>query len=369
MADVLMISKPVAPPWNDSSKNLVWELACKLRAHRASIMSFKEHGLELSNGTVELVYGNEISHYALRRQDQLAVLRRLAWGPRRDVWHFFFAPNPKTSTVSRWIAKLRRVPTVQTVCSAPKPRKNLDSLFFADKTVVLSKHTENLLLEAGVRSDRIARIAPAISAMEPLNAEQRDAARDELGLPDSTFIFLYPGDLEFGRGAETVIDAFAQLRYRDDALLVMACRPKTAEAHVRAHALQARCAELGISPQVRWLGEVSQIHRLLGCVDFVLLPTDTLYAKMDYPLVILEAMMLERPVLVSRGTAAEELAAENSACVVSLHAEEIAAALTSLMEHRDARERFAHNGRAHVLSHFSPPQMAAQYEKLYDTLL
>ena len=31
MARILMVSKPVAPPWNDSSKNLVRDVAGHLR--------------------------------------------------------------------------------------------------------------------------------------------------------------------------------------------------------------------------------------------------------------------------------------------------------------------------------------------------
>ncbi|MDH4281277.1 MAG: hypothetical protein OEV36_01370 [Myxococcales bacterium] len=38
MAQVLYVSKPVAPPWNDSSKNLVRDVAGHLRRHRPIVM-------------------------------------------------------------------------------------------------------------------------------------------------------------------------------------------------------------------------------------------------------------------------------------------------------------------------------------------
>ena len=43
-ADVLFVSKPVAPPWNDSSKNLVRDLAGALRSVHGVTLSRRGTG-------------------------------------------------------------------------------------------------------------------------------------------------------------------------------------------------------------------------------------------------------------------------------------------------------------------------------------
>ena len=75
--------------------------------------------------------------------------------------------------------------------------------------------------------------------------------------------------------------------------------------HTRARdaeeALRRRAAELNLSSRTIWVGETPHIHALLGASDAVVLPSTSLFAKMDYPLVLLEAMSLGRAVFVVEG--------------------------------------------------------------------
>ncbi|HEX6767482.1 MAG TPA: hypothetical protein VF103_18415, partial [Polyangiaceae bacterium] len=120
MATILFVSKPVEPPWNDSSKNLVRDLALGMQRHEA--LAFGRRGGETALGRARLepVHPAGGGRFAPGLAEQARVLRRLAFGRRADLWHFFFAPNPKTSQVARAATTLRRAPSVQTVCSVPK---------------------------------------------------------------------------------------------------------------------------------------------------------------------------------------------------------------------------------------------------------
>ncbi len=110
MAEVLFVSKPVAPPWNDSSKNLVRDVAGHLKRHSPSLM---------------------------RRSARLGIFQQLLIGRSPDVWHFFFAPNPKTSSAARFACAVRRVPSVHTVCSLPAEAVSARKVLFADLTVAI----------------------------------------------------------------------------------------------------------------------------------------------------------------------------------------------------------------------------------------
>ena len=112
-------------------------------------------------------------------------------------------------------------------------------------------------------------------------------------------VWIYPGDLEFGGGAEIALQGFAAWN-RPDAVLLMACRRKTPQADEALARLRTQAKRWGIEPQVRWVGETRHIHELLALSDFVVMVNRTAYAKMDYPLVALESMCLARPVLVGR---------------------------------------------------------------------
>lgn len=361
MASILFVSKPVEPPWNDSSKNLVRDLATHLDRHRAIVLG-RRGGPGLRNVETRAVHARRGAGFAPAFVDQLGVLGELALEHRADLWHFFFAPNPRTSSAGRWLGRARRKPSVHTVCSAPREGVVLREVLFADRTVVLSAHTERRFRLAGVPT---VRIPPCVSPLALPSDAQRIAARRALQLPIGPPLVVYPGDLEFGRGARTTLEAFARLP--EGPILAIACRAKTPAA--RAAEEELRQLALRRAPgRVHFLGETRRILELLGAADVVALPTETLYAKMDYPLVLLESMALGRPVIVAEGTAAAELG-PHGAVVVAANVEALTLALQRLLASPDHAARVGAAGRAAALDTFSPDAMARAYERVYDDLL
>jgi glycosyltransferase involved in cell wall biosynthesis len=368
MRSVLLVSKPVAPPWNDSGKNLVRDLAGALTRHTPTVLTRPGADPGLPHARLETPYALDSSGFSPALVDNARVALRLLAGSRHDLWHFFFAPNPRSSQVGRMAARVRRVPTVHTVASAPRRDVDLRRVLFADVSVVLSRHTEARFLAEGIAPERLARIAPAIAPLAPHTEAQRRATRHAHGWPADAPVVIYPGDLEVGGGAERVVDAVAALPRRD-VWLVLACRAKTpaardAELHVRE-----RVRAAGLETRTRWAGETRAIHALLAAADLVALPSTDLYAKMDHPLVLLEAMSLARPVVVARETPAEELADDDAAIAVEPEAEPLVAAFARLLDDAALRVSLGQRAARAVAARHAPGPMAAAYEALYDALL
>jgi glycosyltransferase involved in cell wall biosynthesis len=238
---------------------------------------------------------------------------------------------------------------------------------FADLNVVLSAHTERRFAEAGLAPERMRRIPPAIDPLALRSEHERTALRKQLGLPVSAPIVLFPGDLEFGEGATLMVEAARALR--PDVHIVLACRVKTPSARAAADRLFTRVVDLGLIARVRFIGDTPRIHDLLACADVVALPSVDLYAKMDYPLVLLEAMSLARSVIVAEGSAAAELSHTGGAIALSASVESLAAGVQRLLEDDAARSRLGSAARDAVLAHYTYAQMASAYEHLYDQLL
>ncbi|HEX5658370.1 MAG TPA: glycosyltransferase family 4 protein [Polyangiales bacterium] len=359
MADVLMVSKALAPPWNDSGKNLVRDLARGMTRHRPTLM-VGDVDPGVPQARLAHVYRGGVG-FAPALSDQARVFAHLLTARGASLWHFFFAPNPRSCAAGGLAKRLRRKRTLHTISSAPREPRALVPLLFADRNVVLSRHTERRFLEAGLAPERLARIAPAIEPLAP-----RQVARASLGLPASAPLVVYPGDLEFGEGAHLMIEAARAL---PDVLFVMACRTKTASAREEERTLQRRIAAHGLGARFRFVGETARIHDLLATADVVALPSRDLYAKMDYPLVLLEAMSLERAVIVATDSAAAELTEGDAACAVDVKGEALAATLQRLLADDEARAQLGSAARARVLAQYSYTTMAAAYEALYDGLV
>lgn len=367
MSRILFVSKPIGPPWNDSSKNLVRDLALGLTRHEASGFGRQTGPETLGRVRLEPLYPAERGGFSPALRENARVLLRLVGGRGADLWHFFFAPNLRASRAARLAARARRTRTIQTVCSVPRDDADLEGVLFGDRVVVLSRHTEARFLDAGIARERVVRIPPVAPPLEPLGATQRADVRRSLGLEPAAPLLLYPGDLEFGNGARLVLQAHAKLP--SDVRLALACRAKTPESRRVEGELRALSLALGTAPRVTWIGETAQILELLGSADVVTLPSDVAYAKMDYPLVLLEAMALARPVVVATGTPAAELAEDGGALAVAPEVESLTAALAPLFEDDAERSRRGAAARNRAISAFGRSRMAHDYELLYDALL
>lgn len=360
------MSKPVCPPWNDSSKNLAREVARSLRRHRPTIMTRRGRGSLPDVGRSAFVYAREgRTSFSPSLRDNLRVFSYLLLGSRADVWHFFFAPNPRTSAAARIATSTRRIPSVHTVCSLPREVAALAHARFADVTVVLSRAAEARCLDAGIPASVVRRIPPAIAPLDVPTPTERSTLRATHGIGASAPVWLFPGDLEPGGGAEETIDAFASWGRREGRLVV-AYRSKTARSAMHRSTLAARAHRLGLNHRVVWMGDTPRIHELVRLSDLVVLPARSPVAKMDYPLVVLEAMSMEKPVLVAEGTPAAELADAGGALAIPPVADAVAEAAHTLLSDSDASARQGAAARDLVLTVHDPFVIGARYEALYD---
>lgn len=357
MRDVLLVSKPIAPPWTDSNKNLVRDLATAMRRYRPRVMV--PDGASLDGVVCEAVY-TAAGAYAPSRVANARVLARLMVGPRVDLWHFFFAPNPLTLRAGAFARRLRGVPAVHTIASAPDDLERVAPLLFADAVIALSDHSARRLSAAGVR----ARVIPP--ALAPVRVSEGDLAAARRQHDLSGPYVLYPGDLEHSDGARTFVEAAA----RDDGALtwVIAARPKTARAQESLAALTALATAR--RARVRFLGEIGDIHAVVAGATLTTLVVDTLHAKMDLPLVLLESLALRVPALVSASTAAAEIVPSGGAeALAAGDPASLFAAVRSLVDAPARRAAMGAAGARWVEATCHPAVVAAAHESLYDEVL
>ncbi|MGH7282981.1 MAG: hypothetical protein ACRELY_15765, partial [Polyangiaceae bacterium] len=208
MKRVLFVSKPIAPPWHDGSKNFVRDVASHLSRARPVVMTTPGPSPFNDRVEIEPIY-RESGDFAPGLMANARVAWRLFRGPPHDIWHFVFAPSPRTTKIATMAASSRRSrgwtgSVVQTIASAPK--KFDKNLLFGDIAVTMSEHTRSKFLAAGVEPNRILMIAPCAEAPTAATRDEERALRSDLDLGDSPIV-LYPGDYEVSTGAETVARA------------------------------------------------------------------------------------------------------------------------------------------------------------------
>jgi glycosyltransferase involved in cell wall biosynthesis len=366
---VLFVSKPIAPPWNDGSKNLVRDITTHLTRALPTVLTTPDAPLLGTRVKQEAVYRSG-GEFAPALSANARVLARLLTGDSHDVWHFVFAPNRASSGAARFASAVRRAAgwkghVVQTIASAPRQFREVPRMLFGDRIVVLSEWMRARLVGAGAPSAAIRVIPPCAAAPEAPTPEAVARVRAHHALGEGPLV-VYPGDYEVSSGAVTVARAAgAILREVPGSTIVFACRPKTKGADAARRTVIAETAP-GLEGRVVHTGESADFHALLGAASVVAFPVDDLYGKVDVPLVVLEALALGVPLVLARGGPLESVGAARF--VEPADPDALASEVTDLLRRRDLARELGGLGQGEYEARFSPRVVAAQHDALYEEL-
>jgi glycosyltransferase involved in cell wall biosynthesis len=125
------------------------------------------------------------------------------------------------------------------------------------------------------------------------------------------------------------------------------------------------CVEGGSLDRVRWLGLRRDLAALLDAADGFVLAS----AWEGMPLVVGEAMAMEKPVVATDVGGVRELVGKAGVIVPPGNSEALAAAMLALMRSGDEeRQKLGHSARTRIENYFSMDARADQWESLYRSL-
>ncbi len=366
---VLFVTKPIVEPFNDGTRAIVMALGPALRAVTPVVMTVPPPPA-VEGVTWAPIYLRPGS-YAPGLRNNARAARHLAWGARADLWHFVFAPNKNSSRMGRVLRRWRGVPVVQTIASRPKSFEDPLSVLFGDVVVAQSESTRGAFLKAFEAAGLEQRcrpelrvIPPPLGVIAPRQPDVHRAVRAELGIDEDAPIVLYPGDLEVSRGKDRVVRALPELLSQDPRLVVViAYREKTTRARGLAEELM-----IGLEPaRVRLVRESRDILGLVQASQVLLFPVDDLYGKVDIPIILLEAMELGTPVVVTDEGPLAEL--ESVVRVAPDRPDELVKATLALLVDPSRRQALVADQRAEVARRFRAATIARAYEAIYEELM
>jgi phosphatidylinositol alpha-1,6-mannosyltransferase len=367
MITVQLVSKPVAPPWNDGTKVLVHGIL----AHR-SACAYRFFGTpasgELEDAQIRCDVVSRTHKFQPSTADHLRTLLSLVrTGRSVGLYHCLFTPNPRTSTTLKLVLGAMRRPIVHTLCSSPENWDDVARLLFGDCIVTVSDWARSSLEARGLQ--HVVHIPPGISPPHVRN-DGIAQLRRELELTADAPCLLFPGDYEYSAAHPVILEALPRIaRDHPNAVMVFACRTKTPRAVEIESEVRARVQNAGLSNRVRFLREVSDFDSLLAMATIVLFPVQSLYRKMDVPVTLLQALALGRPLIVSTLPPLRELLTHRVGLGVAPgDADAFAAAVSTLLANTSGRRAIEEEGPRLVAERYSAERMARAYEDLYLSL-
>jgi glycosyltransferase involved in cell wall biosynthesis len=201
---------------------------------------------------------------------------------------------------------------------------SMRSLPRCDHVITLSEdNVHDLHSILGVPRDRMTIIHNAVPAhFQPATPQSRIAARNALGLADSTFAIMHVGTVEPRKNVDAIIETMGLLK-NDDVLFLKAGIEFTA-------AQSARIAALGIGPRIRHLGRIpnEKMVAIYHASDALIFPS--LYEGFPFPVV--ESMASGTPVITSTASSLPETAGGAALLVDPHDPREIAGAVARLRD-------------------------------------
>jgi glycosyltransferase involved in cell wall biosynthesis len=361
----LFVSKPLLAPLTDGTQVLVSHLVRHL-ADRFRVSYFGEPERPLRGGLRgEALRARHMGHAppVLAKVQMLATLVKPRY--RRTPLHFFFTPNPATSTI---VALLKRIaprrPIVQSLMSSHGVARYAHLLESLDAVVVLSRHTRDELVAAGLAPTRVHCIYPAVDEVP---------SRQPL-LP--SWRVLYAGDLD-----ERVVDRLVRVMHAIESspgpwTLTIACRPKAPRDAENRRRLEELLAPQIAAGRAVVRGEIGDMRALLRDTALQIFVADNVARKVDLPLVLLEGLAAGVPLVAFDFAPLNEiftLAREHNLQVGRLVAlgdgsKELEDAVRETLSERGFLVRAGRQARALARLEFSLPAMVERYGALYDAL-
>lgn len=227
----------------------------------------------------------------------------------------------------------------------------------ADHVFTLTGAMREELAARGVKPEQVTLLPNACDIKQFFPSPPDPALREELGLPDGVPVIGYIGSFEAYEELDDLIRAAAMIRSRGmdfRLLMVGAENPMAANAGALTALLHRVIEETGMADCIIRPGRIAHedVRRHYDLLDIVAMPRKPMpVTEMVSPLKPLEAMAMQKPVLVSDVSALAEMIEDGITGLVFKKGDvtDMAAQLVRLVEDPALRTTLGQNARAHVL--------------------
>lgn len=370
MKKILLITRPISPPWDEASKNFAYFLAKNIREVEINLMSKVGETLsELpANAVQHGVYtSSEIAEFNLEQKLRSLFFQFLSRG-KYDINHYFFTPTTLNSLLIKNFLTSKKTKTIQTVATLREDiwtDQDLKKLLYANLIITYSDYAKNKL--NGLGFDNVTRIYPGIDLIKYRPQTKDKETLEFFHIKEDEIVITYPGEYVRLGATDNIINSLPEIfRQIPNAKFVFANRVKNEKDARKKAEVEARLNEFGISDKVVFTDTFSDMPKIYNMSDIVIFPVADMKGKFDVPLAVIEAMACEKPVVISDLPILKEFAApDNSVIIETGNNEQMIKEIVSLSQDKELCQKIGKAARIFSQENFDINQVAKKYEEVY----
>ena len=369
MRKILLVTRPIAPPWDEASKNFAYNLAVNLPDF--------EFGL-LTNGILENMPENIVQHpiYTSNRltdYQRARLLKLIGIKDNYNIIHIMLTPSKLNSFCFKNFIINKNHKTIQTVATLREDLlkdKDFKKILFADQIITYSDYAKNKLNKLGFNN--VKRIYPGID-LDYFSPAPKDAEllkKYELKADD--FVVAFPGEYTRLGAIDDISDMifrYLNIFKQNKVKFILACRLKNNADILKKEEIMERIKSCGAADTVIFVNTFSEMPKLYNLADAIIFPAREMRGKFDVPLAVIEPMACEKPVIVSDLPILTEFAKpEHSVIIERGNVEQLKDAILDLRRNPEKCDLIGKNARKFIGENFDIKKAAQNYREIYNGL-
>ncbi len=388
---ILLLTRPICPPWDEGSKNFAYTLAKHVSDFEIHLLTFGETsalspnwGLKRQNVVCHAIYTSPKWNLA----QKFRLLRFLRNFDDYDIVHSLFTPTKLNSFFLRSNLKNRAkiIQTVATLREDLYKNEDFKKILFGDKIITYSDYAKEKLEKMGF--ENVKRIYPGIDLEKFSPAPKNAELMKKYNTEENDFVINYTGEYVRLGDMDDVVEAFinlvggAYMRSEENMAAYMrplqntnfklhlAVRVKNKKDARKKKEIISRLKNENILDRVAFIDDGSYaMEEIYNLCDISIFPARTMAGKFDIPLAVIEAMACGKPVVASNLERLKYfLNDENSILIPAGNREALKEKVLYLYDNPGVRNDLARRGLEYVRKNFDIMKIVKEYEKVYESI-
>ena len=371
--NILLVTRPICPPWDEASKNFAYFLAKSISRFRFYLLTHG-HLEDLPDNVIEeSIYGS--AHFSYR--EKLSLMGFLYKVQNKvDILHFLFTPTKANAFFAKYLvgygknSRTRKIQTVATLREDLYSDRELKKLIFGDLIITYSDHAKQKLNSLGF--ENVERIYPGVDIEKYSPKEKDTQIMKQFDIHEKDLVITYPGEYTRLNATDSIVEVLIKNKESVRALnikFIFACRIKNEPDQDKKNEIDQLFQKEGIAQNIVYTDTFPDMEKIFNLSDIVVFPVQDMRGKFDVPLAVIEAMACAKPVIISDLPILREFSnSENSVMIPTGNLDIFWKNLFDLAKNPALRKTLGQSARQYAENNFNIRQVAGYYEKIYERL-
>jgi len=370
MRKILLVTRPICPPWDEASKNFAYYLSQNIKDSEIHILT---SGI-LPNLSKNIIQENIYSSGYFNLSQKIKLFNFLRKSRNGfDIIHYLFTPTKQNSFFIKNFAKPKKGKTIQTIATLREDlysEEDLQKIIFGDAIITYSDYSKRKLEKLGFKN--IQRIYPGIDLELYSPAPKDEKIMEKFGVEASDFIITYHGEFARLGGTDKLVNAIIQnadVLKKENIKIILACRVKNDEDKKKKEETLRIIKENNLEDYVKIPDTFTTLEKVYNLANVAAFPVENMKGKFDVPLVVIEAMACEKPAIISDLPIFEEFANnQNSVKIETGNMEKFFQVVLDVKKNPARYSEIGKNARKFVEESFNIKKVAEKYQEVYNNL-